>query len=73
MEAALNKTQSLDEMLTIYDEATAKIVDLSKKYKKDLKFGHNMLNFPPWNEKVKKELGRDLIQYFGLHMPTYIK
>lgn len=73
MEAALNKTQNLDEMLTIYDEANAKIVDLSKKYKKDLKFGHNMLNFPPWNEKVKKELGRDLIQYFGLHMPDYIK
>lgn len=73
MEVALNKTQSLDEMLTIYDEANAKIADRTKKYKKDLKFGHNILNFPPWNEKVKKELDRDLIQYFGLHMPAYNK
>lgn len=71
MEVALNQTQDLHRMVLIYKDANEKIVNLTKTYRKDLKFGHNIRNFPPWNDKVKIGLGRDLIKYSSLIIPEY--
>lgn len=73
MAAELDKTQDIDEMKKIYKEANKKLKEMTKAYKKDLKLGQNILNFPSWNEKVKLALDRDHVKYFGLQIPDYAK
>lgn len=71
MEEALNKTQDLKAVSEIHKNATQKINDLQAKFKKELKYGHNIRNIPIWNQKVIDTFGKDNVKYFGLIIPDY--